>query len=175
VTLELALMPAAAQSAFMEDRDAPSLDAQSLGWAVISPKATRTVRLRRSPSKRPRWLPDVLRRLQQLSRSPFGWDGEGGTPLQPGALEASAVVLAEIMAEQSLPPQLVLTHEGGLQLEWHERGVDLEVEVRPSGEVEVLCTDRRSGEEWDGPLLLVLDRVRLLLSTRLFDASPLEG
>ena len=44
-------------------------------------------------------------------------------------------------------PALVPTVRGGLQLEWHRQGVDIEVEVDPNGSVSWWAEDRRTGEE----------------------------
>lgn len=43
-------------------------------------------------------------------------------------------------------PALVPTVRGGLQIEWHRRGVDIEVEVSPDGSVSWCAEDRRSGQ-----------------------------
>lgn len=40
----------------------------------------------------------------------------------------------------TLNPSIVPTHRGGLQAEWHRKGVDLEIEVFEDGQVEYFFT-----------------------------------
>lgn len=43
-------------------------------------------------------------------------------------------------------PQIIPTAMGTIQLEWHLRGIDLEVEALPSGLLHISCEDGESGE-----------------------------
>lgn len=108
----------------------------------------------------PEWVTSVVARMEELVSLHHGWAGEGTVP--PG-LQVAAHAL-EVLSAWSEPtlasPQVVPTHEGGIQLEWHERGLDFEVEVEPSLDVEVLFYDNESSEEWDGALSEHLDDVR---------------
>lgn len=57
-------------------------------------------------------------------------------------------------------PVVVPTPTGGIQIEWHTRGVELEIEVPPQGPAMVVYEDRVSGEEWDGDLADLVSAVR---------------
>jgi len=46
-------------------------------------------------------------------------------------------------------PSIVPTNSGGIQLEWHRNGVDLEIEVISARKFGVLFVDPASGEERD--------------------------
>ena len=56
-------------------------------------------------------------------------------------------VLAIILDEHAPPPSIVPTWEGGLQAEWHRNGVDLEIEVLLSGEVEYFFSGPNDEQE----------------------------
>jgi hypothetical protein len=43
-------------------------------------------------------------------------------------------------------PQIIPTPRGAIQLEWHLRSIDLEVEALPSGLLHISYEDRESGE-----------------------------
>ena len=57
-------------------------------------------------------------------------------------------LLNEILTEDSPPPIIVPTWEGGVQAEWHRSGVDFEIEVLLSGEIEYFF--KGQGEEKEG-------------------------
>jgi hypothetical protein len=50
-------------------------------------------------------------------------------------------------------PDIVPTPTGGLQLEWHTAGIDLEVEIGPEGHISACYEDAADPEaEWEGDL-----------------------
>lgn len=61
-------------------------------------------------------------------------------------------ILSEILNEHTPPPSIVPTWCGGIQAEWHRNGVDLEIEVFPSGEIEYFFKgpdEEQEGRAWD--------------------------
>ena len=61
-------------------------------------------------------------------------------------------ILSEILNEHTPPPSIVPTWCGGIQAEWHRNGVDLEIEVFPSGEIEYFFKGpdgEQEGLAWD--------------------------
>ena len=61
-------------------------------------------------------------------------------------------ILIEVLDSQTPPPSVVPTWEGGLQVEWHRNGVDLEIEVSPSGNIEYFFAspdEEREGMAWE--------------------------
>ena len=61
-------------------------------------------------------------------------------------------ILIEILDGQTPPPSVVPTWEGGLQVEWHRNGVDLEVEIAPNGHIEYFFASpdvECEGDAWD--------------------------
>ena len=56
-------------------------------------------------------------------------------PIPRRTLDSMLTILTKILDDQTPPPSVVPTWEGGLQVEWHRNGVDLEIEVNSSGRV----------------------------------------
>jgi hypothetical protein len=80
-------------------------------------------------------------RLNALLRLRLGWDGYRAQPLSMDAVEAAVDVLFGMADDLSLPPQLFPLPDGGIQMEWHADGEDLEIEVDPAGSAHVLASD----------------------------------
>jgi hypothetical protein len=97
----------------------------------------------------PTWLRQVCDRLSRILALPDNWDSYGARGFDPGAAVQALEVLQLVMHEDTPPPAIVPTAAGTLQLEWHTRGVDLEVEFLPSGHLAVSFEDVTAGVEWD--------------------------
>lgn len=96
----------------------------------------------------------VLESIQNLTRLPRGWDSYGSQPLDARAVRRSFGLLPLLLKDETPEPNAIPTRDGGLQFEWHRRGIDLEVTVRPSGPVSYYFADAGTGEEqeWNGNL-----------------------
>jgi hypothetical protein len=98
----------------------------------------------------PPWLRSTLEAAVELSGLPENWDSYGARRVAVGAVVAAIDLLLRVMPYAAPPPQVVPMSTGGIQLEWHTGGIDVEVAVRPSGEASALFEDLRTGEEWEG-------------------------
>jgi hypothetical protein len=97
----------------------------------------------------PDWFEPVVDRLAQLLRLPANWDSHGARSVAPQAVIAVVRALLETMPEDVTGPSIVPTVDGGVQLEWHSRGIDLEVGVLPSAHYSVSFEDHQRGEAWE--------------------------
>ena len=80
-----------------------------------------------------------------------GW-ATGGAFTQPAAASQMFNLLAHILDHQTPLPSIVPTWEGGVQVEWHRNGVDLEIESMLSGEIEFFFNDQSiecEGQAWE--------------------------
>ena len=57
-------------------------------------------------------------------------------------------MLSKVMSPFSAPPTLVPRFDGGLQMEWHQNDVDLEIYVDADGSMSIWC-EHLSGREWE--------------------------
>lgn len=99
----------------------------------------------------------------RLVRLPEGWDSYGAPRINLFYVQR-AVELVSAWMRRNLPiPSLVPTTAGGVQLEWHTRGIDLEIKVESASTLGVFFEDHLTGETYEedqlGPSSLVqLDR-----------------
>jgi hypothetical protein len=98
----------------------------AVSWASLSELVSRA-------TSQPTWLARIDGRLKELRSLPRGWDGYDASPISTAVLAFARSVLQSIMTPQCPPPSLVPTHGGGLQLEWHVAGGDVELMIyRPA-------------------------------------------
>ena len=98
-------------------------------------------------SELPPWFQPVAMALVQLLNLPPAWDSYGARPVVPAVVPTALQLLMHVMRDDSAPPAVVPTNRGGVQLEWHSNGIDLEIEIGASHRVLVSCQDDATGEE----------------------------
>jgi len=75
------------------------------------------------------WLAQVEERLTQLLLLPKGWDGYQSQRVTPQTARFVTNVLNSVMAGHTPAPSIVPVSGGGLQVEWHRNGLDIELYV----------------------------------------------
>ena len=93
------------------------------------------------------WLAELAGELIAMLDFPANWNSYGAPQISPCALGYVLAVVHETMDAHSIKPIALPSPSGGVQLEWHQRGVDFEVEVLPSGELSMYFGIRVKGEE----------------------------
>jgi len=107
----------------------------------------------------PRWLEPAVQALNELLSLPANWDSYGARPIDPKIAIFSLQLLAEMMSPTIPAPLVIPTNRGGVQLEWHTRGIDLEIEIQQPGRISACYEDHRSGDEWEEELTSDLTRL----------------
>lgn len=106
----------------------------------------------------PEWVGRAAAMLDELLALPENWNGYGAAAIEPRVVPVVLNFLAEVFVEGHAPlPDLVPTADGGVQVEWHVGGFDLEVEVSPKSGLRAYFYDEASEEEWEGSALTNLD------------------
>jgi hypothetical protein len=124
--------------------------------------------------RRPAWLHPLITRLEQVLSLQADWDTYGAMAVRPH--EASRVLdfLRRVLGRDTPAPSLVPTGDGGIQLEWHRAGLDIEVLFSGSDDEGLYVRDLQTGEEWEGPP--VEGFRRFALAERLEEAAiPVAG
>lgn len=117
----------------------------------------------------PAWLPRAIARLNHLLALEHDWDRDGAMPVSQVAAEWAVRLIGEAAQRGAPEPDVVPDVDGGLQVEWHVRGIDLEIATRSQNRFEVLFEDHQTGEDWEaeaglysstiaGPLSLLASR-----------------
>ena len=83
----------------------------------------------------PRWFMPTLQAMEALPWQTDDWTS-GGKRTQADAIVGVLSILAKVLDNRALPPSVVPTWSGGVQVEWHVNNVDLEIEAGPQGEIE---------------------------------------
>lgn len=127
-----------------------------------TPRGTLTLELRGEP---PVWLMPTTESLVGLLSLGQGWNSYGARPVDPLKVVAALELLAQVMSDSAPAPTVVPTSRGGVQLEWHTLGIDLEVEVQSPQRFQVSFEDSRSNVEWEGELTLDMTPLAKFISS----------
>jgi hypothetical protein len=122
-----------------------ALSAETLGSAFVG--APRNSGFIPSSTRPPAWYDEVAARLRHLLSLRPDWDSYGADEIAPNAAARALELLSRLLGEQSRPPDIVPSPDGGLQLEWHLPTADLEIEIPPFGEMEAWYRDSQVADE----------------------------
>lgn len=130
-------------------------------WQEEPPKVYRfTVRSAAAP-----WLREAVAAVSQLTALRADWDTYGAKAIDASAAARVAEFLLDHAYHDLTAPAVVPMSDGGIQLEWHRGGVDLEISFSnddPGVYVEDLETGEVSDEPFDAAAsVLVRYRGRL--------------
>ncbi len=102
-------------------------------------------------SQQPAWFQRAARKVLALMSLEENWDSYGGRAVSL-ATARHAVQLLECLGDMGVPaPRVVPTSAGGVQYEWDVDGVELELELKPSGRMLAIFDDPQ-GESWEQEL-----------------------
>lgn len=102
----------------------------------------------------PTWLVSVKSKLEQLTALPTGWDAMGSPPVRNDIAEfALNHLLPKILKDQTPAPSLVPISGGGLQIEWHQNNVDIELFVSGRFDTEFYFRDVETEETFETALV----------------------
>lgn len=115
---------------------------------LISEKTIVRVDQRPPTSVSPAWLGRVKKRLRSYEALLINWDSYGAVPLDPRVRPVAEDLIEWFAVDDMPPPDVFVTSEGGVQIEWHIRQVNIEIEISPADEDTILFHDLNSGVEW---------------------------
>lgn len=93
------------------------------------------------------WQHKAQLRLMELIRLPVGWDGHSGRPVKRDIAEFAASVLASLMLPRIPMPAIMPLSYGGVQIEWHRKGWDIEIEISAPNQMHIYQYELQSGDE----------------------------
>lgn len=100
----------------------------TVGASTISGSAILLATMEQSEARR------QLANIKYLERD---WDSYDAAAISPVSCRWAEYLLDEILEWGGSEPWVVPTSSGGVQLEWHEKGIDLEVEIALDGSFDI--------------------------------------
>jgi hypothetical protein len=94
-----------------------------------------------------KWQVEILRKLLDYVNLPEGWDGYSGHPLRWDTGLFALWVLNSVMRSRTPLPDVVPSSGGAVQLEWHEKDIDLELHIASPYSCELWFEDHRIGKQ----------------------------
>ncbi|MDO8629058.1 MAG: hypothetical protein Q7R41_01070 [Phycisphaerales bacterium] len=113
----------------------------------------------------PAWLGRVKKRIAELTQLPANWDSYGAVPVDLRIPRLAEDLVEWFAVDGMPPPDVFATSDGGMQIEWHIRRVNIEIEISPTEGTNLYFHDLNGGEPWSRPASptdLQLVRRRLL-------------
>jgi hypothetical protein len=95
----------------------------------------------------PVWFDPLMQGFVDLLTLPPNWDSYGAGAVDTSVVHAAINFINGFLGPSSPAPRVVPLSSGGLQLEWHRKGVDLEIVFDRDEKPFFYCRDRTSGEE----------------------------
>ena len=75
----------------------------------------------------PKWFDQVMQGLVDLLTLPPNWDSYGAGPIDLALVRRAFEFVNGFLRHSSPAPSIIPLSSGGLQIEWHRKGIDLEV------------------------------------------------
>lgn len=97
----------------------------------------------------PPWFQPTVQSLVHLLTLSPSCDAFKARRVEPACVVTAIQTALEVMNDETPAPAVVPTSCGGIQLEWHIRGIDLEIEIRSPSRVLARCEDQETGESWE--------------------------
>ena len=93
------------------------------------------------------WFESVREQFESAISLPPGWDTYYGVPSSLSSVERALSFLVTHLQRNSVPPTVVPLSDGGIQLVWHQKALDVEATFPPAEDGEVYVRDLASGTE----------------------------
>ena len=109
------------------------------------------------------WLLPVLEKICDLGTLPPNWNSYRARPIRIEAAAASISILLTLLKPTDPTPSIVPTSGGGILIEWHENGIDLEIDVHSLSHVHLAYGEGDTQEEIDrANLELIEEKMQIL-------------
>lgn len=94
------------------------------------------------------WRGGAMKRIMRVLCLPFDWDSQGSDAPPPATAAEALSFLGRVLAPNAVPPAVVPLSGGGIQLEWHRHGADVEIILGPVEDRGIYVVD--DAGEWEG-------------------------
>jgi hypothetical protein len=112
----------------------------------------------------PAWLKPTIQALQDLLQLPENWDGYGAVQVREQLAQQALMMLADVMENDAPAPSVVPLSDGGVQVEWHRRGLNLEIEFPADEAPSFYYYEDDTGLEGEGQVFRGYERIQAYIS-----------
>ena len=124
------------------------------------------------------WMPWALAQLNEIAALESDWDSYGADPIAPRAIALATNLLrlvdeklSRVAFEQSRPQIVAPRADGGVQIEWGTRPIQIAVHTDPSGNLGYLFKDQQAGvTRYEEKQSASWDQILQLIATAVFTA-----
>ena len=92
------------------------------------------------------WMRQLKGRFEDITGLDTGWDGYGGKSVSFGCANFAANLVERLFVPYVPPPELVPGSDGSLQVEWHRRGISVELDILHPYHVVATLIAKESGQ-----------------------------
>ncbi len=93
-----------------------------------------------------------IEQVVDLLDLPEGWNSYAAKPIEPRNAVRAVELLFQLKEIGAPPPVVVPTAPGGIQLEWHANGIDIEVYINSPDDVTFFAEHLESGDSIEQPV-----------------------
>jgi hypothetical protein len=95
----------------------------------------------------PAWFDPLMQGFVDLLTLPSDWNSYGAGPIDQDIVLDAMGYVNDLLGPASPAPRVAPLSSGGLQLEWHRKGIDLEVVFDRDGQPFFYCRNPVTGED----------------------------
>ena len=117
---------------------------------VTSATARRPVALRGNATA-PAYV-STINKLINLLELPGGWNSYNAKPIRKENVTFAVSLLGRVMYENTPAPHVIPKVRGGVQIEWHTRGIDIEIDIDSPANARLSAEDIRFKDSVDEQL-----------------------
>ncbi len=102
--------------------------------------------------REPVWTYHLKASAGRIMSLQAGWDGPGSVPVAPSALFTATQNTRQALhgLQQAVAPYLVPGGDGSVQVEWHEKHGELELDIDVNGGLSIWGREHSTGAEFEG-------------------------
>ncbi len=100
----------------------------------------------------PAWAYDLAMRAERIKSLRRGWDGTKSVPVSKTVVELAQKLIKDALTstDTASAPYLSPGGDGSLQIEWHTKTGEIELDISADGDATVWIRSRVSDEEFEG-------------------------
>ena len=89
---------------------------------------------------------ELKQKCLDFTKLKFGWDGFNAIPATVETVDLALRIIDRLIKPNVPKPSIVPVCDGAIQIEWHVKNYEFEIEITKPTEVEVLFADSKSDE-----------------------------